>query len=141
MKINHHPLFNTKKVEQLYTEKDGVLVKYVCTTATQEGGTFAADVFYRETPHPVFGNYYFGIYSNPYAGNAQVMICNADSIEKLSFSMIAGADGLEYSQHRHDYREVGDNFIDGGRAYTRTSLDHGYTTKKVMNGEFVEENV
>jgi hypothetical protein len=34
MEIKHEPLFDTAKVEKLYSEKDGVPVKYVCTSAT-----------------------------------------------------------------------------------------------------------
>ena len=59
MNIQHYPLFNIKKAEALYTEKDGVEVKYVCTTDLRNSD-IPADIFYRETPHPQFGNYYFG---------------------------------------------------------------------------------
>jgi hypothetical protein len=63
MNIQHNPIFDTAKVEKLYTEKDGVEVKYVCTSAlgSQE---FATDIFYRATPHPQFGNRYFALYQN-----------------------------------------------------------------------------
>ena len=54
MNIQHEPLFDTATIEKTYTEKDGVEVKYVCTSATN-GGTLATDVFYRATPHPEFG--------------------------------------------------------------------------------------
>ena len=60
MNIQHSPLFNIKKAEELYTEKDGVEVKYVCTTDLRNSD-IPADIFYRETPHPEFGNYYFGL--------------------------------------------------------------------------------
>ena len=136
MNIQHSPLFNTKKAEQLYTEKDGVLVKYVCTTSTQEDGTFAADIFYRETPHPVFGNYYFGIYSNPYAGNAQITICNADTVESFDFGMVESKGKYYYSQHRHDYKVIDDKMIDGGRAYIRSGA-HDVDVFKIQDGEFV----
>jgi hypothetical protein len=136
MNIQHSPLFNTKKAEEIYTERDGVLVKYVCTTATQEGGDFAADIFYRETPHPVFGNYYFGIYSNPYAGNAQVMICNADTVESFDFGMVESKGKYYYSQHRHDYKVIDDKMIDGGRAYIRSGA-HDVDVFKIQDGEFV----
>jgi hypothetical protein len=33
MKIKHQPLFDTNKIVSHYTEKDGVPVKYVCTSA------------------------------------------------------------------------------------------------------------
>jgi hypothetical protein len=135
MKINHHPLFDTARVEQLYTEKDGVEVKYVCTTAVQQHAEFAADVFYRATPHPEFGNRYFALYQNHWADGAAIMITNADQIENFEFGMVEGPEGWEYSQHRHDYRVVENNFIDGGRAYLRTQGN--CVVKKVVNGEFV----
>jgi len=51
MNIQHEPLFDTVEVEKIYSEKDGVEVKYVCTSAAN-GGTASMDVFYRATPHP-----------------------------------------------------------------------------------------
>jgi|TARA_R110001606_G_scaffold135304_3_gene272305 hypothetical protein len=135
MKINHHPLFDIAKVTKLYSEKDGIPVKYVCTSSTNATADFACDIYYRSTPHPEFGNNYFGIFRNKFADEATVMITNADSIEKLEFYMIEGQNGFEYSQHRHDYRVVEHNFIDGGRAYLRTQ--GSYVVKKVVNGEFV----
>jgi hypothetical protein len=137
MNIQHSPLFNIKKAEQLYTEKDGVPVKYVCTTAIQEGGDFASDIFYRESPHPVFGNYYFGIYSNPYG---QVMICNADTVESFQFGMIEVSGKYYYSQHRHDYKVVDDKMIDGGRAYIRSGA-HDVDVFKIQDGRFVEMEI
>lgn len=134
MNIQHAPLFNTKKAEQLYTEKDGVEVKYVCTTSTQEDGTFAADVFYRETPHPVFGNYYFGLYHDHMRGHT--MITNADTVESFDFGMIESEGKYYYSQHRHDYKVIDDKMIDGGRAYIRSGT-HDVDVFKIQDGEFV----
>ena len=134
MNIQHSPLFNTKKAEQLYTEKDGVEVKYVCTTSTQEDGTFAADVFYRETPHPVFGNYYFGLYHDHMRGHT--MITNADTVESFDFGMIESEGKYYYSQHRHDYKVIDDKMIDGGRAYIRSGT-HDVDVFKIQDGEFV----
>lgn len=134
MKINHRPLFDIDKVTKLYSEKDGIPVKYVCTSSTNATADFACDIYYRETPHPEFGNHYFGIFRNTYADEATVMIANADSVEGLQFYMIEGPHGYEYSQHRHDYHAVAKNFIDGGRAYCRTN--GSYITKTITNGEF-----
>ena len=112
MNIQHYPLFNIKKAEELYTEKDGVEVKYVCTTDLRNSD-IPADIFYRETPHPQFGNYYFGILRH----NSQTMITNADIVESFEFGMIEDDGKYYYSQSHHDYKVVGDKMIDGGRTY------------------------
>ena len=147
--IHHEPIFDTEKVCKHYSEKDGVPVKYVCTSATNEYGTFACDVFYRETPHPEFGNRYFALFSRstgPKEEQRQLLITNADKIEDLTFHMIYSKldEHWHYSQHRHDFRPVpGANLnIDGGRSYVRIVGDiHGHYERKrmkVKDGEFVE---
>ena len=144
MNINHSPLFDTARVVQLYTEKDGVPVTYVCTSAPNEHATYAADIFYRETPHPEFGNRYFGLYRNhDPASDGTVMITNADMIETLEFGMVEGPEGWEYSQHRHDYRQVGDCAVDGGRSYFRRAGDLSVPCKvlKVVDGRFYFDKV
>ena len=141
MNIKHHPLFDTARVEKLYSEKDGVTVKYICTSAIGSEAQ-AMDIFYRETPHPEFGNRYFGLYRNQhFASDGTVMITNADMIEDLEFGMIEGPNGWEYSQHRHDYRSVGDCAVDGGRSYFKCVGDLSVPTKfmKIVDGEFVDE--
>jgi hypothetical protein len=138
MKISHVSLFDVEKVAARYERKDGVPIKYVCTSALGSQD-FAVDVFYRSTPHPEFGNRYFGLYRNMYAAGAQIMITNADVIEDLEFGMIEDDNGdLHYSAHRHDYKVIGDNMIDGGRAYVRSSGPVTYF--KIKDGEFVEQN-
>ena len=141
MKINHSPILNIERVCKLYSEKDGVPVTYVCTSAANHG-TSAMDIFYRESPHPEFGNHYFGLYKATGYGAAlepHVMITNADKIEGLEFGMIEGPDGWEYSQHRHDFRYVGACAIDGGRAYIRRVGDLSVPVKcfVVKDGKFV----
>ena len=145
MNIKHHTLFDTASAEKLYSEKDGVIVKYVCTSALNEHAAYAADIFYRETPHPEFGNRYFGLYRNMYDTRLtrypQIMITNADMIETLEFGMIEGPEGWEYSQHRHDYRSVGECAVDGGRSYFKRVGDLSVSTKfmKIVDGEFLEK--
>ena len=131
MNIQHDPLFNTKKAEELYTEKDGVEVKYVCTTDLRNSD-IPADIFYRETPHPQFGNYYFGILRH----NGQTMITDADIVESFEFGMIEVNGKYYYSQSHHDYKVVGDKMIDGGRQYIRSSgAVHLF---KIQEGRFVQ---
>lgn len=143
MNIKHNPIFDTEKVATIYSEKDGVPIRYVCTSAPNRSATYAVDIFYRKTPHPEFGNRYFGLYKNQYAGDIQVMITNADGIEQLEFEMVEVEGALHYSQHRHDYRSVGNGIaIDGGREYFRASFvdrdSFVRKTFKVKDGEFVD---
>lgn len=134
--IKHEPEFDIEKVCKHYSEKDGVPIKYVCTSTTIKEGSQAADIFYRDTPHPEFGNRYFGLYQN-HSGN--IMITNADRIESLEFGLVEDDDGnLQYSAHRHDYKKFENgNMIDGGRAYIRCAANE-VKHYVVRNGEMVE---
>ena len=142
MNIAHHPLFPTSNIAEYYSKKDGVPVKYVCTSAPNKQADYAADIFYRSTPHPEFGNRYFGLYQNIHSGTSQIMITNCDMIEDLTFNMIEGIAGWEYSQHRHDYRQVGLAMaaIDGGRSYVRIvgNVHAPVKTMRVKDGQFEE---
>ena len=141
--IKHRPIFDVEKVTKHYSEKDGVPVKYVCTSAPNRYAGYAADIYYRETQHPEFGNRYFGLYRNSYADGLEVVITNADVIEDLDFTMVEVDDQLHYSQHRHDFYSVGDVAIDGGRAYTKLvgNINRPKKGFKVVNGEFVENGL
>ena len=133
MMIKHEPLFDTQNVCELFSQKENVPITYVCTSALGDEAQ-AMDIFYRETPHPQFGNRYFGLYHN---GN--LMITNADRIESVEFGLVEDDDGdLQYSAHRHDYKlfENG-NMIDGGRAYIKSSMCE-IKHYVVRNGEMVE---
>lgn len=135
MTIKHYPVFPTEKVIEHYSNKDGVPVKYVCTTDIKRSD-MPVDIFYRETPHPEFGNRYFGLFYDP---AERVMITNADLVEEFEFGMVENDVGdLEYSQSHHDYKlfENG-NMIDGGRQYIRSSL--GCDVYRIKDGEFVKD--
>jgi hypothetical protein len=136
MNIEHFPLFDTAKVEQIYSEKDGVDVKYVCTTDLRASDV-PVDVFYRATPHPEFGNRYFGLYYDHVRDH--MMITNADIVESLEFGMIEQDGKYYYSQSHHDYKVVGDKMIDGGRVYVKSN--GGATMMRVINGKFIAKDV
>ena len=137
MNIQHDPQFNPTKVEQLYTEKDGVEVKYVCTTDLKASDV-PCDIFYRATPHPEFGNRYFGLYHDHVRGHT--MITNADVVESLEFGMIDVDGKYYYSQSHHEYKSFADGeFIDGGRAYVRTNCPT--VMMRVINGKFIAKDV
>jgi hypothetical protein len=131
MNIKHDPRFDTNKVIKHYEEKDKVSISYCCTSELVVSD-IVIDVFYRSTPHPEFGNRYFGLFSR----DGNVMIINADVVETLDFAMITDKEGTyHYSESRHDYKEIDGNMIDGGRAYIRCNT--GYELFKVKDGQFV----
>ena len=142
--IHHRPILDTKRVCELYSAKDGVPVTYVCTSALGDEAQ-AMDIFYRETPHPEFGNRYFGLYYNMYdtrvTQEPRLMITNADKIESVEFGMKEHNGEWHYSQHRHDFYTVGDVSLDGGRAYFRCVGNVRTLTKwfEIKDGEFVEK--
>jgi hypothetical protein len=134
--IKHESLFDTQKVCELFSKKDGVPITYVCTSALGDE-VQAMDIFFRETPHPEFGNRYFGIYYHPMSVN--LVVTNADRIESVEFGLIEDDAGdLQYSAHRHDYKlfENG-NMIDGGRTHIKSSMCE-IKHYVVRNGEMVE---
>jgi len=129
--INHEPLFDTAKIEEIYGRKDGCEVRYVCTSDLNASDT-PCDIFYRAEPHPDFGNRYFGLYWDTIRNCT--MITNADIVESLEFGMIEVDSKYYYSQSHHDYKTVGDKMIDGGRAYIRSSGEA--ITTYIKNGKF-----
>lgn len=133
MNIHHDPNFDVEKVTEHYTNKDGVPVTYVCTTDLNASDV-PVDVYYRETPHPQFGNHYFGLFYDNVRGH--MMICNADIVESLDFGMIEVDGKYYYSASHHDYKVVEGKMIDGGRVYIRSS--HGAEVFQVKKGKFVK---
>lgn len=134
MDIKHPSQFNKEKIESHYSEKDGVPVKYVCTTDLKASDV-PVDVYYRSTPHPEFGNRYFGLYHDNVRDH--MMITNADIVEDFEFGMIKDSDNnWYYSSSHHDCIFIEDKMIDGGRVYIRsTGLDGVF---KIKDGKFVE---
>jgi len=138
MNIKHDPIFNIKKLEEIYSKKDGVLVKYVCTSELVNRDV-PMDIFYRETPHPEFGNKYFAIFLKP--GTDTIMITDADKIEDLEFGMIDVDGEWIYSRYHHEnimHTDSAGNHkhIDGGRQYAR---GWGYEFFEVKDGEFISK--
>ena len=136
MNIQHEPLFDTAKVEEIYGRKDGCEVRYVCTSDLRASDV-PCDIFYRAEPHPDFGNRYFGLYWD--SVRDCTMITNADVIESLEFGMIEVDGKYYYSQSHHDYKTVKGKMIDGGRAYIKSS--GGATTMHITNGKFYAADV
>lgn len=138
MKIKHAPRFDTDKICSIYSKKDGVPVSYVCTTDLNVSDK-PVDIFFRATPHPEFGNRYFGIFTqvSMMETSDDVLIVGADQVESYDFGMIESSDGeWWYSQSHHDCLMIDGKMIDGGRVYTR---GNGFEMFKIKDGEFVAD--
>ena len=133
MNIKHAPVFDKKKAKSYLENKDGVVIDYVCTTDLGESDT-PVDIYYREDPHPEFGNRYVGLFSR----KEHIMITNADKVEEYEFGMIEDRDCLMwYSQCHHDCLMIDGKMIDGGRQYIRSSGDH--VVFSIKDGKFIEK--
>jgi hypothetical protein len=137
--IKHFPVTNTDKVIEHYSHKDNVPINYVCTTDYNVSDR-PVDIFYRNTPHPKFGNRYFGIAPNYEDGS--YVIFSADAIERYTFGMVEDDEGnFQYSQSRHDYKKFNNgNMIDGGRDYIRSSNPR-VDIYVVRDGKMVEQHL
>lgn len=120
MNFKHYPNFKIEEICKIYTKEEGVPISYVCTTDLK-ASDIPVDVFYRETPHPKFGNRYFGLYWDNVRDAP--MITNADIVEEFQFGVVENDNGeLEYSESHHAYKQFENgNMIDGGRQYVRAS--------------------
>ena len=131
--IKHNPILNIDKAIKHYEQKDGVAIIYCCTSELSISD-MVFDIFYRESPHPQFGNHYFGLRVNH---TGDIYINNADAIENFTFSMIKDSKGnYHYSRSHHDFVQVDRNMIDGGRQYVRCG-GRVYDFR-VKNGKFKE---
>jgi hypothetical protein len=135
MNIKHAPVFDQKKAKSYLENKDGVVIDYVCTTDLGESDV-PVDIYFREDPHPEFGNRYIGLFKERFIDS--IMITNADKVEDYEFGMIEDKDGaMWYSQCHHDCLMIDGKMIDGGRQYIRSS--GGYVVFEVKDGKFIEK--
>lgn len=135
MKIIHKPRFKVDVIIKLFSERDGVPIQYVCSSECSRDNE-VEDIFYRETPHPKFGNRYVSIIDI----HDEFYVRNADAIENKIFGCVENDEGdLEYSECRWNYKKfTNGNMIDGGRAYIKSNGKvHFY---KVKDGVLREVN-
>jgi hypothetical protein len=97
--------------------------KYVLESSIQgidgQWFNFPVAIFYTETPHP-HGSNYFAMYLHP-TKREHLMICDGITAVKETYLGLKVDDNVIYSRYRHDFRELNDMFVDGGRDYFRSS--------------------
>jgi hypothetical protein len=129
MKVNTESTFLfdgvIKKLEDMYK------AKYVFESCLKDSkGNYInnpAAIFYTEEPHPR-GSHYFAVYQD-FPGN--LVISNGISATEGEYNGVVVDDEVYYSRFRHDYREVGNIAIDGGRDYLRLIGDGIESLKQV----------
>lgn len=115
MNIKHEPVIGQKVFDFFHIED----LDYVCTTELTVSDVIY-DIYYRETPHPKFGNCYVGVRPIIVNTNPNIEYVNADMIEELIFAMIEYNGVWYYSQSHHHCNSPAKGIaIDGGRQYTR----------------------
>jgi len=135
IKIKHNPNFDVALITEHYSKKDGVPVTYVCTTDLNASDV-PVDVYYRATPHPEFGNCYFGLYHDHVRGHT--MITNADIVESLEFGLVTDGQEWHYSESHHAYKTFANGaMIDGGRQYIRSNGPVMHM--RILKGKWVKQ--
>jgi hypothetical protein len=113
------------KVEKSYN------AKYVFESClkTKDGGwaDFPAAIFYTEKPHPE-GSNYFAVWHN----GVNLLITDALPSTEEPFDALQVGEEIIYSRYRHDYRELGEAMVDGGRDYFRCSTVGTHVKLKVV---------
>jgi outer membrane protein assembly factor BamB len=130
---NESAMFSKSQVETIENLRKAI---YVCST---EHKGIPVEVFYGSQEHPVSKSRYFALYRS----NGILMITDGSFIEDQEIEAVVANNGeIIYSRYRHDYRTSKDGsvFIDGGRAYTRCSLDARRITLIIRHG-VLQKNV
>ena len=141
MKIHNECTFikpdGIAKIENMYN------AKYVFESClkTKDGGwsNFPAAIFYTEEKHPQ-GSNYFALYEDRgtrLTKGPRFMITDGISATKEFIGLRIG-DDIIYSRYRHDYRELGEAMIDGGRDYVRYNPEVGKLVKLQVTKDKLE---
>jgi hypothetical protein len=135
--IIHHPVFETKLISDYYTEKDGVVVLYVCTTELGPDN-IPVDIFYRRKKAKGIESRYFGLF---YSDQGEAMILeDAARITELEIPMVKDDDGnYRYSRQESERLDFANgNFVAGGRKVSYYG-PKGILTKAIK-GKMIQVN-
>jgi len=119
--------------EQIKLIEEKYKAKYVLDACLPDnyGGwvNFPVAIFYAKMPHPE-GSNYFAYFPDPQS--SKLMITNGYEAIKDPIEGIMIDETVIYSRYRHDRREFGGVFIDGGRDYVRIGGERFFEAKPVM---------
>ena len=122
--------FSLTDIEKIETKYNA---QYVCDSCLKNkfGGwaDLPVSVFYTEESHPQ-GSNYFGIFRSPF--DSSLVIADAIKATEPFTGLKCGDGTIIYSRFAHDYVKYGKYFIDGGREYTRRSIDGETVTLQIQ---------
>ena len=95
---------------------------------------FPVAIFYTKEAHPE-GSNYFALYRHP--ADEAFRITDGISAVEETYTGIAVGNDVAYSRYRHDFRSLGDCFVDGGRDYLRS----GGSPDSVVKFRVVEDRL
>ena len=131
MKIHNECTFlkpdGITKMENMYK---ATFVMESCLKGKNGWCNFPAAIFYTEEKHPQ-GSNYFALYEDRgtrLTKGPRFMITDGISATKEFIGLQIG-DDIIYSRYRHDYRELGEAMIDGGRDYVKYNPKVGKLVK------------
>lgn len=126
-------IFKISEIENKYNAK--YVGEFCLKTRDGSWADEAASIFYQKTP-PVAGySHYFALIKR----DGQIYITSGQSAVEGTIWGIQAKDGeIIYSRFRHDYRVSKDKsvFIDGGRDYTKSSLNE-LIPMNIVDGKFM----
>ena len=127
-------IFKITDIEKKYNAK--YVGEFCLKTRDGQWANEAASIFYQKTP-PVAGySHYFALIKR----DGQIYITSGQSAVDGTIWGIKAKDGeIIYSRFRHDYRvsKDGSVFIDGGRDYTKSSLNE-LIPMNIVDGKFIQ---
>lgn len=118
MKIHNECSFlkpdGIRKMENMYK---ATFVMESCIKGKHGWANFPAAIFYTEEAHPQ-GSNYFALYVDHGYHRPRFMITDGISATEPFNALQIGED-IIYSRYRHDFREYGEAYVDGGRDYMK----------------------
>jgi hypothetical protein len=124
--LNECSFINSAGIEKLEKAYNAKYIFESCLKGRDDTWlNFPAAIFYTEVAHPD-GSNYFAMYGK----DGHMFIANGISATEVEYSGIQVGNEVAYSRYRHDYRGLGECFIDGGRDYLRYGGDHTSTLVK-----------
>jgi len=148
-----HKDSNNFKISEVEKKYSAVYLGEFCLKSPSEGWMNQAySLFYTPKAHPQ-GSNYFALYymwdlvsletGKPklYITNGISAVVDPETGDRVIYTGVdCGDDEILYSAYRHDYQTYKDFMIDGGRDYTKRSMNGNLVSFKIVDDQIVLED-